>query len=181
MFSISKLFGTLFISVTLIFLVIVSLSDAFQMGLTPSLVQNLLSAIVAGFLFSAIMTYLQVRSIHKLAEDNPNIGPRQSVQFEVSLPYETAFFACAESVKELNKAKINMQDFSGGEIVARTGMSWQCLGERVVCQVKRIGDNLTAIRVSSLPVSKFALVDFGKNLANIHQIERGVKSAVTVR
>lgn len=89
---------------------------------------------------------------------------------ELLLSFERVFDLCVESLKLIHKCKIEKEDRSQGTIDARAGMTWRTFGDRISFRVFKIDDSRTEVEVSSRPVVKSTLVDYGKNLENIERI-----------
>ena len=86
------------------------------------------------------------------------------------LSYDRAFDLCIESLGSLEKCKIQNEDRSTGQLVARTGMTWRTWGDVISFEIRRSNGDGIHIDVSSRPAVGTTLVDFGQNLENVEKI-----------
>ena len=133
------------------------------------LMAGLLGGILFGGVMSLILGTLHIWSVKQLRFKSKEVMDVYQVRsIEMKLPYDKVFDLCLESVKSM-KCKIVEENRSQGRIVARTGISWKSWGEIITFDVRGMND-VTKVKVSSRPVVRTTLVDYGKNLENVEKI-----------
>ncbi len=86
---------------------------------------------------------------------------KQNRSLTLLMNYEKAFESCVEAVNLINPAKIKRMSLESGIITARTKMSWSSTGNTIQINLKRINENLTQIEISTNPIPRTAIVDYG--------------------
>lgn len=143
-------------------------SNAFAMALVFAVVAGLFYA----FFMAALITFF-----HKRAVQNLGYGTTEEA-FEVhhvrnvdlTLPYSTTFDLCIGGLHLMGGFSIQEEDRSSGEINAKAGRGFLVKPNQVTFHIKSVNDLLTHVEVSSKPLSRWAVVDFGKNLENVERI-----------
>ena len=69
---------------------------------------------------------------------------------------------CIESLNLIKRSKIQNEDRTHGKIAARVSITWKTWGDVISFDVRRIDDDRTQIEVSSRPVVRTTLFDYGK-------------------
>jgi hypothetical protein len=94
---------------------------------------------------------------------------------ELLLSFERVFDLCVESLRLIPKCKIEEENRFQGIINAHAGMTWKTWGDRISFRISKIDGSKTEVEVSSRPIVKTTLVDYGKNLENIERITTFLK------
>ena len=136
---------------------------------------GILSGLISGVLFGIIMTgifgYWHYKSVKRKSSGGSenDFDVKQTKEIELPVSYDEAFELCIESLNQLKNPKIKNKDYSQGKITAQTGITWDTFGDTISFKLTETKDHNTHIRVSSKPVF-FQIVDYGKNLENVHNI-----------
>jgi hypothetical protein len=141
-------------------------------GLPFGSVAGLLAGVFFGGLMSLILGSLHIRSVGRVQSERAGgaLGVHHVRSIELALPYDEAFDLCIESLRSIRKCRIQEEDRLRGKIVARTGITWKTWGDVITFELRRIEGNRTLVTVSSRPVVRTTLVDYGKNLENVERI-----------
>ena len=105
------------------------------------------------------------------AYDGRPIEVHQKRLVEVALPPEQAFDACLEALASVRGIKIQLLDRDKWVIQAKTERSWESWGEKIEFRLERMEQG-TRIEVSSQPLLRSTLLDYGKNYENVGLIIR---------
>jgi hypothetical protein len=93
----------------------------------------------------------------------------------LNLLFDKAFDLCAESVAQIKRSKITKEDRINGKIDAKGGITWKTFGDKIEFNLNKINEAHTEVELSSRPVLRTTLVDYGKNLQNVQIIEEFLK------
>ncbi|MDQ4095021.1 MAG: hypothetical protein M3174_02290 [Actinomycetota bacterium] len=96
-------------------------------------------------------------------------------EFRVGHPKDRTFDALMRSLPTIKGMTVKAADPAGGHIEASTGVSWKSWGEKIRIDVIEEGD---ASRVSVSSGNKAQLVSWGKNDANLEQIEAALRATL---
>ena len=80
----------------------------------------------------------------------------------ILLSYEKAFELCREAIESINPSKIKIEDQENGVFEIRTRMNWESFGTIVRLNLIKIGENITEVRISTRPIPRTVLVDYGE-------------------
>ena len=172
-----KRYFKLFLFITSIIFIycvfIYSIYNRFYTGLYWGIIWGL----TYGFLFTIISAYIHTRVIKKKGYEisEKTMDVHQKRKLKLKLPYRVAYNLCLESINSLPKARLQKQSISQGKIDVKSGMGWNTLGEKISFGVRKIDDDRTQIIVSSRPVVRTTLIDYGKNLDNVDKISNFLK------
>jgi hypothetical protein len=154
--------STLFIVIVIIYLG-GSLDEVLYFGTLTFAIFGLLA-----FVFS----FIQVRLSKRIQPEKPEEA--QTVhhvrEIELQLPYNDAFNMCRESLASIQYCAIKKKDLSQGKIVAEKVPSWRSMGEVITFDIKQVNARRTHIIVSSKPLLRTTIIDWGKNLENVQKI-----------
>lgn len=118
----------------------------------------------AGFGFAAqIWSHVSAKKISGGKDSEEIHKVRQNRKFTLLLSYEKSFELCRQAVQSLDPAKIKKTDFESGIITARTRMNWNSFGTLINFDLKKINQNLTEVEISTRPVIKSTLIDYGES------------------
>ena len=154
------------------FAIMEGLFFSLRIGFWWGMVRGLFSGILFGLLMSITLGWLHHRSIKKLpfATGEYQAGVHQVRTLRVHLPYEASLALCKDSLRVIKKSTLQNEDGSVGRLDAKTGMTWKAWGERISFGVQRISDTESEIEVTSRPIIRTTLIDYGKNLENVEEI-----------
>ena len=85
-------------------------------------------------------------------------------------PIDLMHKACINAINKNKRFSLVADDTSTGEIKARVGISLWSWGENVTISLNAESDTDTSLVISSNPVFKLTLVDYGKNRRNINTL-----------
>lgn len=163
-----KMFLKIFVISGVPFGAIIGLISSIDEGLEAGLVTGL----TAAFFFGVAMS-LTLGSLHKWKSrkwrSNDNIGPNQTGIIHLDTTADDAFDRCRD-VLSLMGAVLKLEDKTEGRIEAEFGRSWKSFGESILVRVSSQSSDRSCVQVSSAPIVKTTLVDFGKGLENINRI-----------
>ena len=134
------------------------------------LIAGLLAGILFGGLMSLILGTLHTWSVKRLPFKSKNVMDIHQVRsVEMKLLYDKVFDLCIESLRLIRKCRIVEENRSQGKIIARTGITWKSWGEIITFDIRKMND-VIQVEISSRPVVRTTLVDYGKNLENVEKI-----------
>ena len=136
-----------------------------------------LDVVTSGLLFGITMSiglgsthYFAIREIRS-DSSNSKSTVHQSREINLNVPIGKDHELCIESLKFIKKGKLLKNDNTNGIIEAKAGLTWKTFGDRIKFNLKKTDGHTTLIEVSSKPLLKITLVDYGKNLENVNKIE----------
>lgn len=167
----------LFLAMGIPFGILMGIFDSLRYGFFSGLISGLFEGIFFGVFMSLTLGSLHSQSVKRMPYENSeeSMGVHHVRNVELRLPYDDVFNICIESLSSIKKFKIQKEDRSQGKIVARTSVSWKTWGDVISFDVCRIDNNRTQVIVSSKPVVRITLVDYGKNLENVERIVEFLK------
>ena len=167
-----RIYLKLFLGMGIPFAIFMSFFYSLRFGFRSGIIRGIFSGIAFGLFMSITLGWLHHRSIKKMpfANSENQVGVHQMRTLRVKLPYETAFGLCKNSLRMIKKGTIQNENSSAGRIEAKAGMTWKTWGERISFDVRKISDRESEVEVSSRPIIRTTLVDYGKNLENVERI-----------
>lgn len=100
---------------------------------------------------------------------------RQKRNLTLLVNYDKAFEICKEAVNSLNRAKIKSEDLEKGIIKVKTGITWDSFGQIITLSLTKINENLTEVEISTRPIPRTALVDYGEGWKYSEEISKYLK------
>lgn len=170
-----RVYGTLFLVTGVPFGVIMGLSLAAVYGLfLGDAGGGFVSGLALGALFGALMSAILGTAQLLGTRGTPpgeSLRPRQERQVPVAAGPELGDRVVA-ALRAL-PAELTAVDVPAGRYSARTSWSWKSFGEDVVVQLS--GDPAAPVAlVSSVPVVRTTLVDYGKGRRNVEHVVRAL-------
>lgn len=101
--------------------------------------------------------------------------PRQKRNLTLLLNYDKAFEICKAAVNSLNRAKIKSEDLEEGIIKVKTGITWDSFGQIITLSLVKINENLTEVEISTRPIPRTVLVDYGEGWKYVEEISKFLK------
>jgi hypothetical protein len=145
-------------------------------GICIFLLYGLVIGAWGGMFFGGFMS-LTLGSLHHCSVQQMSSGRSQEAtgvhhvrHVTMLLPYDAAFDLCFDSLGLIKECKPQKVDRSQGKITARAGITWRTWGDVVSFEVREVGGEGIQVKVSSRPVVRMTLVDYGKNLENVEKI-----------
>ena len=135
---------------------------------------NLFYAIVMGAVTGFILLYWSDSKARKISvrNDEEIYKVKQKRTVTLLLNYEKAFKLCKESLFSLNRSKIKKEDSENGIITAKTPMNLTSWGQRITLNLKKLNENLTEVEISTCPIPRTALIDYGEGWKYTEDISR---------
>ena len=143
------------------------LKGTLERELSHGIKMGLIMGGLFGFFMATILGTMHRQMVKRFAtEDGDCVGPRQSQTVIVKGSYEAIFDACLQALKQIN-ANIKTSDRSIGSIVAKTSLTWRSFGEELEVTLIKQNDEQVQVTISSSPIIKTTLIDYGKGLKNV--------------
>lgn len=130
----------------------------------------LVSAIIFGLLTTVILSIIQWINQRRLGLKKGKLKVNNTVRFEIEASKQEVFEICEKSLVNIKKCIIEENNLVGGTLTAKTGVNWQTWGDYIFFQLEFIDDNKWMVNVSSRPIVKTTVIDYGKNKDNIRRI-----------
>jgi hypothetical protein len=141
-------------------------------GMPVGIAGGLLTGLIAGAVLSFIMGPLHEMSVKKITGDGSEGSTGVYHQREIEIPrtFDESFNLCIRSLDLICRCRVKEKDHSVGRIIAGAGLNWKTWGDTILFEISAAGEGSSRIRVSSRPTARTTIVDFGKNLQNVHRI-----------
>jgi len=131
------------------------------------------------FLFGGAMTWLQHQAVRRRAHEVPDQASASAFQIAdvvLDKTFGETFSLCQQAIRVVKNCRVLEEDFSGGTLEGKVGISLTSEGEHIVLTTYVVGDGRTGVVVASVPRAG-GDVDFGKNLDNVTLIVNHLKMA----
>jgi hypothetical protein len=99
-------------------------------------------------------------------------SPRQHRSLLTSRSADEAFRIVQQLLKGQSWIRVKEEDPGKRLLVARTRASLSSFGERLVVEVSRAESGTTAVTMTSEPLVRTTLIDWGKNWRNLEHLQR---------
>ncbi len=141
-------------------------------GMPVGIAGGLLTGLIAGAALSFIMGPLHEMSVKKITGDGSegSTGVNHVREIEIPMSFDESFDLCIRSLQMISRCRVKEKDHPGGRIIAGAGLNWKTWGDTILFEISAAGEGSSRIRVSSRPTARTTIVDFGKNLQNVHRI-----------
>jgi hypothetical protein len=172
--AIAKIYIIIFLLTAIIYFLIMTLFDLNDIS-KVIILKNITESLFFGILMSIILGSFHWYSLKKdgvkeITEDH--IGVNQTKLLETNLNLN-------DLIQKLKLhptiATMKMTKMENG-VLLKTGMSMKSWGEEIHIILKSNKENHFEYQLSSIPKSKTTVVDYGKNVCNIHKIESIIKN-----
>lgn len=168
-----RLYSKLFLGTGIPFGIFIGIFYSLKYEFPIGLISGLFAGLFFGGLMSLILGTIHKKSVKKIqskeAEDLE--GVHQIRKIELSIPFDKAFDLCTKSINQIKKGKILKKDRTNGKINAKASMTWKTFGDKIKFSLIKLNDDTTEVEISSRPIVRTTLVDYGKNLRNVEIIE----------
>ena len=129
-----------------------------------------------GVFFGSAMAWYQARAerrLQRLGLSAADMKPVQARSIAVPLDVDAALQKAAQALSSVRKLKSRSVDVTSGKITAKTGMTWQSLGERLTVEVVP-SESGSLVHISSQPRVATTTMDGGKGRENVELFERSL-------
>ncbi|MBS1994385.1 MAG: hypothetical protein JSS83_27925 [Cyanobacteria bacterium SZAS LIN-3] len=154
----------------------------FKHGLATSLILSVLGFVFFGGAM-VLLQYLSVRRRQLKASVGAAAMPAcdsasafQVTELTVEKSFGDTFSLCQQAIRSLKNCRVLEEDFSGGTLEGKVGLSLTSEGEHVFVTTYKIEPGRTGVVVASVPRSG-GEVDLGKNFDNVSLIVSHLKMA----
>ncbi len=137
-------------------------------------------SIFLGFFYGTVMTGILV-PIHWFGTKclRPNTaeiryGLQQKAEILVVGAFNEVFSNCCGLSAPL-RVRTFTADEATGKIIISTKMSWKSCGETIALSFSKVNENTVKIEISSKPLLRTTLVDYGKNIENTRLVVSWIK------
>ncbi|WP_435641595.1 hypothetical protein [Micavibrio aeruginosavorus] len=129
---------------------------------------GLVGAAIAGLAIAHVMDDFLILKERKSGKDGKNlkISPIQNTMMTYNLALPTMYQHCVHALHAMN-AKIIKSDMDQGVISARTKMTWESFGEKILISLSSPETGVTIVRIESAPLLATTKTDYGKGKRNI--------------
>lgn len=137
--------------------------------------------IFAGLIFGTsfgVLAALLILLDFFLTRDIPTdaVGVQQTRDLQVRADIDQVFQAAVGILREQKTIK-SLTPFREELVIkARTKASWASLGESVVLRFENASPGAVKIQITSRPVYRFTLIDYGKNFHNAEAISQAIRT-----
>lgn len=148
--------------------IFLSLKNEFHEGL----LYGLYGGISFGFLMSITLGFDHIRAVKRMTYgiSEETLGVNHIRNIELQLAYDEALDLCVASLNLIKKCNVRKKDCPSGKIIAKTSMTWKTWGDVISFDVRKIDSDKTGVEVSSRPLLRTTIIDFGRNLENVEKI-----------
>lgn len=152
--------------------VLFGIRHSFNDGILWGASTTVIAGVVFGGPMSLIFVTVHKRLVRRISNDTSpeTMGVHHVRRLELSLSYGTTFDVCLEALRSIKGCRVRDSDRSLGSIEAKTGSSWKTLGDSISIVVHEIGKGLVHVKISSEPLLRTTMLDFGRNLDNVQKI-----------
>ena len=141
-------------------------ADGLQQGVREAFYHG----IFIGFFMTIWLGGYHIVSTRGLGIKSSQILPRQKRNVSVKGTMPDVFKKCIQAINQFG-ARIDKQDADSGIIEAVTKTTIGSYGEVVSISLSSVGGETVAVEIASSPRIRTALVDGGKGLRNVRQLE----------
>ncbi|MFI9507041.1 hypothetical protein [Nocardia sp. NPDC052566] len=172
-----RFYGRVFLATGSLFGVLSGLEEWFS---TKDPGGAVVAGVVAGLIFGVFMAVVMgswhVISARRAGVPDAAYGPvRQHASIVLASDANEAFDA-AVRVIEASGATVKQRDPVRGRIEARTGLTWKSFGEKLDVTVLPQDQGRCEVRIESRPRVPSTVVDYGKNLQNVQNIDQKLRA-----
>lgn len=147
------------------------LADGNEFGLVKFLFNTFFFGITLSLIFVSFHRYsLKKYGIQEITNDNLGVNQSGRLNTELNL---------TELIRTLKTdpvfGKMKMTEIENG-VLLKSGVSWKSWGEEIKILLKTDQENNFEYHISSIPILKLTILDYGKNLGNIKRMENLIKN-----
>lgn len=154
-----------------------------QMGIMQGVLSGVLGGLFYGFCMAIIcggMHNLFVKILNSFTHESI-MGVHQVDIFTVENSYDVVYRQLLDCVANVKGWSISHHDKEAGAIRIKTGMTWKSFGENILITVSSDVKEECKVSVSSKPIIKTTLVDYGKGIENVRLLIEEIKKSSNVR
>jgi hypothetical protein len=146
-------------------------------GLMIALLGGLIKGSILGLLFGVTVTsillpfhYICFKKVLQSSMPLKSYVAKQSYQFEFNEALSKVFKEGEKTLKKIPNIDIVENSFKVGRIVAVTPKSWKSFREKIILEFSAKNATKTIVNITSQPLGRFTMLDYGKNYENIKYI-----------
>lgn len=124
---------------------------------------------IAGLILQFYSDYKARKVLSNTNEESFEV--RQNRKFVLFYDYDRTFDLCLESISHFYKGKIKHKNYLEGIIKAKTGMNLNSFGTKIVFKLTKITEGTTEVEVSTIPIPRTVLVDYGESLGIVETLK----------
>lgn len=171
----SKLYIKILLGTGIPFAILMGIVIAHDHGASTGFIYGTFSGLIFGVGMSLVFGTIQILTVKKKRNpSNTSLSTKQVRNIHIDTPFTYAIDRCVGAIKEIKGFKIINVDKEAGVIAAKSRINWLTWGEEISIHVREKDSNSTNIRISSQPLVKTTLVDYGKNARNIEILEKKI-------
>ena len=126
----------------------------------------------AGWIMFIVLRSLQRRAIDKLPHANKQFASEveQDRKADFECNFEDIFQETINAIRTIDKSKVLNADKEAMLILAKTGLNWKTLGDKIKVSFEEKGTNHVSVQITSKPRLWTTTIDYGKNFDNVEKI-----------
>lgn len=150
------------------------LAMALRYGVWNGLVAGFIAALSMGILGALILTPFDLYFTRGIPVEFLSVHQRRGLQ--VNGEPNDVFDQCVATLNELSFVRSFIPSKSEWCISAKTKASWASFGESLTLRFEAASPDVVKIQITSEPVFRFTLLDYGKNFRNAEAISRAIRT-----
>jgi len=130
---------------------------------------GVLGGIIFGLLMTVLLLFIQRKNIDKQGYKG---DPKVSVTAEIKIEgtKQEIFQMCQNSLGTIVKCTIEVSDIQNGVLKAKAGKTWLTWGDFITFKLEQLQENTYKLLITSRPIVKTTIIDYGKNQDNVNRI-----------
>ncbi|AEP09387.1 hypothetical protein [Micavibrio aeruginosavorus] len=128
-----------------------------------------IGAAIAGLTIAHVLDDFLLLKESKSRRGNEKILPVQNAEIVCNGTLPATHEHCVNALQSIN-ARITKSDIKEGIVYARTKMTWESFGEKIIISLSAPGTDVTIISIQSAPIVPTTKTDYGKGKRNIEQL-----------
>lgn len=132
---------------------------------------NPMAGVMAGFSFGFLMALiLGIINIvaTKVIGGDRDTPVKQEKEIELRMPFNEAYKLCKQSILYIPGGKVTYENYVKGIVLGKTGVNIWTWGDKITMRIEKIDEETSKVHIQSKPAVATTVVDYGKNLKNIH-------------
>lgn len=131
---------------------------------------GVISGIIFGLLMTTILSVIQRIKLKKLGQKKGNVKIINTAEIVIEGSKQDILVICENSLSNIIKCKIEEINIREGILKAKAGMTWYTWGDLILFKLDHIHENKYKVLITSRPIVKTTVIDYGKNQDNINRI-----------
>jgi len=165
-----KKYISIFFKIGIITGLLFGLLMSLKIGLGPGIE----AGIMFGIRFSIMMAIIFIPIDYFLTRKLPNeaLDIHQNREFHIKGDFNKIFDDCVDTINKFDFIQSIITSKNINSISARTKKSNSSFGEEVTLKFIPLKNGIVQINITSNPIFKYTLLDFGKNFRNIDNVTK---------